>query len=104
MISRVVAASAVFAAGVFIAAVVSLAVLHACRSGFDFRGVFAPGRFAAFLAAATVWSLAGLGYLVQAAGPEASGLGGLQGVVVIVGWAGSLVIWLIGHRMLADQP
>lgn len=104
MIARVVAASAVFATGVFVAAVVSLAVLHVRRSGVDFKGVFEAARFASFLAAATVWALAGLLYLIQAAGPTSSGLGGLHGAVVIVGWAASLGFWLAANRVLASRP
>jgi len=101
MIAKLVAASVVFAVGVFIAASVSLALLHIRRGGPDLRGVFVAGRFTTFLAAVTVWALAGLLYLLQSERLAGSELSGLLGVPVVAGWCAALGFWLAGCRIFS---
>lgn len=101
MVARWLVASIVFAVGVFLVTVVTLAVLQMRRGGLDLKAVFAPPRFASFLVGSTLWSLAGLLYIVQAARLTAADLAGLHGAVVIGGWATTLGLWLLGGRLLS---
>lgn len=97
-------ASAAFSVGVFVAAVVTLAILDFRRKGIDLRGVFDSRRFATFLSASAFWSLAGLLYIVQASGLNITDLGGSHVIVVVTGWAATSGLWLLGHRFFSIRP
>ncbi len=100
---KLIVAFLVFALGVFLVSATSIAVLNIRKGGLDFRGVFAGDRFAVFAVAATVWSLAGLVYLIQAASPGSVDLPRVHGPVVVAGWSTSLALWLAGFHVLGRR-
>lgn len=100
---KLIAAFLVFALGVFLVSATTIAVLNMRKGGLDFRGVFAGDRFAVFAVTATLWSLAGLVYLIQAASPGTASLAGVQGPVVVAGWSASLALWLAAFRLFGRR-
>ena len=97
-IIRALLASALVAVAVFIASTATLAALNVRKGGINLAAVFAPGRFTAYTAAATLWAMGGLLYVLQAARPDSGGLATLYAPVLVAGWAASLGLWLLGFR------
>lgn len=103
MIVKFLAGSFVFAAGVFIAAAITLVVLRLRKAGLDVRGVFGSGRFVTFVTAATAWTLAGLLYLVRAAGGNLHTTATTYGPAIIGGWSLTIAFWFLAQRLAAPR-